>query len=551
MKKFLLLIILCSLPIFLFGQEVVEKIEITGNERVTKETILYYLSSREGDYYNQDLLKNDFRIILATGFFSNVKIEESEGQFGKIVNIIVEENPVIKEIIYKTGKKVKEDDIVDKLKENNEYILPYSYYSQYKIQRIEDTIRELLTEKGLAEGKVTTETNKKGQNELEIVFNIKEGPKIKIGEIVFEGNPKLKPSVLSGALKENKKHGILSWIMGKDSFKQNKVIEDLANLKQKFQEHGYMEASIGEPRFEDVKKRSIFLKKQTMKRIIIPVDAGYLYFVGEIKLEGNETFNTPGLRNLIKYKTGEIYSTKVREKAVEDIGELYRDFGFLYAQIIPVEKLDPKNKKVNVTFNRIEGDVAYLNRLEFRGNTYTIDKVIRREMVLREGNRLSFSMCKNSLLRMNQLGLVALQGELEIMPRPEDPTKIDVSVAVTELQRNNIQFTAGYSGYQGTFVALSYSTVNFLGAGERLELSLQYGKRIKNYSFGFSEPYFLDLPITLGFNIHDQLMILPGLYNHKGKGADFTFGARLKGYWQSSLSYSYENLEISDPNIRM
>ena len=153
------------------------------------------------------------------------------------------------------------------------------------------------------------------------------------------------------------------------------------------------------------------------------------------------------------------------------MGEIFRDFGYLYAQVIPVESLDPKNKIVNVTFNVYEGEVAFLHRLEFRGNAYTKDKVIRREMMHPRGRPLQPGLFKDSILRIKQLGLVDLEKDPDIKPNPDDPTQIDVQVNVKELQRNNIQFTAGYSGYEGTFVAFSYSTVNFLGAGENLEFT--------------------------------------------------------------------------------
>lgn len=547
MKKITIATILLLLPLVLFGQELIEKIEIAGNERVTQETILYYLQSREGGFFDRELLRRDFRVLWATGFFSDIKIEERDGTRGKIVKITVEENPIIKEITYKTGKKLKENDILDKLKENDEYILPYSYYSPHKVQRIQRTIEELLLEKGLQSGEVKVATNKKGMNEIEVVFDIKEGPKTKVGEIVFEGRPKLLQSVLRGAFKENKKHGLISWITGKDVFKQNKLSEDLASLKRRFQEHGYMEASIGEPRIEEVTKRSIFFKKQKMMKVIIPVNAGYRYMVGEVKIEGNKIINTKFLRELIKIKQDKVYSIKAREKAIEKIGELYRDAGYLWAQVMPVESLDPKRKRVNVTFNIYEGDVAYLNRLEFKGNTYTKDKVIRREVLIREGDRFSFAFFRDSIRRMQQLGLVELKGEPDIKPSPENPTHLDVTMNVTELQRNNIQFSAGYSGYQGTFIALGYSTVNFLGAGEKLDITFQHGKRIKNYTFGFSEPYFLDYPITLGFNIYSRYIVYPWLYDRKGKGIDFIFGARVKGYWRTNVTFGYEDVEIKFP----
>ena len=544
MKKILLAVVLSFVPLFLLGQEKIEKIEIIGNERVTRETVLFYLSSREGDFYSEELLRRDFQVLWSRGFFSNIRMEKEEGTRGKIVRIIVEENPIIRSITYKTGRKLKEDDITGKLKEEDEYILPYSYYSPYKIQKIKKTIEDLLIEKGLPSGKVKVEVDNIGKNEREVVFDINEGPRIKVGEVEFEGKPKLLRSVLKEAMKENRKHGLISWIMGKDVYKQNKLIEDIASIKSKYQEYGYMEATVGEPRIEEITKRSIFLKKQQMKKIIIPVDAGYLYRVGEVKIEGNKIIATKHLRKLVNFKEGDIYSTKVREKAREEMQEVYSDIGYLYAQIYPVESLDPKRKRVTVTFNILEGEVVFLNRLEFRGNTYTKDKVLRREMILQEGNRFSLAYFKDSLLRLNQLGLVEMEGEPDVKPVPEKPSLMNVTVNVRELQRNNIQFTAGYSGYEGTFVAFSYSTVNFLGAGEKLELMAQYGKRIKNYMFGFSEPYFLDLPMSLGFNIYNRYMIYPRLFIQKARGIDFNIGARVIGYLRSRLTYSFQKIEV-------
>lgn len=549
MKKAIFILVFSLLPLFVFGQDMIEKIEIVGNDRVTQETILYYLSSREGDYFDQNLLRRDFKVLWSTGFFSDLKIQEERGTSGKIVKIVLEENPIIKDIAYKTGKKVKQGDIVEKLKENNENILPYSYYSPYKIQRITATINDLLLEKGLMDGKVEVKTNKTGKNEVEVVFEIDEGPKLRVGEIVFEGNTKLRDSTLRNALKENKEHSIFAWITGKDSYKPNKLDADLANVRKRLQEQGFMEVTIGEPRIEDITRRTIFFKKQTMKRIIIPVDPGYRYTVGEVNVEGNQIVNTKFLQDLIKLKEGTVYNTKLREESVDDIREIYNDLGYLFAQIIPVENLDPKRKLVNVTFNIEEGEVAFLHRLEIKGNMYTKDKVIRREMLLYEGMRFSLALFKDSLLRMRQLGLVELDGEPDIKFNPEDPTQVDVTLRVKELQRNNVQFTAGYSGYEGTFVALSYSTVNFLGAGETLELSAQYGKRVKTYMFGFSEPYVFDLPLTLGFNIYDRFMVYPGLFDQKSRGVDLQASARVRGYWRTGLVYSFQKLKMDEPSI--
>jgi outer membrane protein insertion porin family len=550
MKRILLVSILLLLSGTLLAQEVVEKIEVIGNDRISRDTIIYYLSSREGDYYNEALLKKDFRVLWSTGFFADLRIEAEDGTRGKIIKIYVEENPVIKNVIFKTGKKVKQNDIVNKLKEKDEYIAAHSYYSPDKIQKAKKTIKELLEEKGLQAARIDTDLVRKGKNEVDLIFRIDEGPKLRVGEVVFVGRTKIPSSFLQEAMKENRPYNFFNWVVGKDVFKRNKLEEDVEAIKKKLQEFGYMEASVGEPRIEEITAKGPLFKKQKMVRLVIPVEPGYVYRTGEIKVEGNKFFKTQYVLSQVKLKPGEIYSIKKREKTVESLGEAYRNFAFVYAQIIPVESLDPKNKVVNVTFNINEGEVAYLRRLNFVGNTFTKDKVLRREMLLREGDRFSLAMFKDSILRIKQLGLVDVEKEPDIKPDPEQPTQIDVNINVKELQRNNLQFTAGYSGYEGTFVAFSYSTVNFLGAGETLDLTLQHGKRVKNYSFGLTEPYVFDKPMTLGFNIFDRKVNIPYLYNQLAKGISLIYGTRIYGYWRFNLTYSYQNTTLELPSYQ-
>jgi outer membrane protein insertion porin family len=543
-RTIVLALLVAALTGALAAQEILEKIEIVGNDRVTVETILYYLTVREGDPYTADLFRRDFRVLWSTGFFSNIKFEELRGTRGPIVRITVEENPTVRTITYKTGKKVKQDDIDKKLKEKDQSILPYSQYSPFKVQRIKDTITDLLFEKGLLASKIDTEIVKLGKNEVNIQIKINEGPKVRVGDVVFEGNTKLPPSTLKWSMKDNRPHSLFNWIASKDVYKENKIAEDVDLIKKKYQENGYMEAAVGQPRTEEIVRRSVVFKKQKMMKLVIPVNPGYLYRTGEIKVEGSKAINVKVVRTMVKLTPGEVYSTKAREKSVDDISEAFRDGGYVYVQVIPIENLDPKRKLVNVTFNINEGEVAFLNRLEFRGNTYTKDRVIRREMMIREGDRFGLGIFKNSILRIKQLGLVDLEKDPDIKPDATDPTKMDVLVNVKELQRNNIQFSAGYSGYEGTFIAFSYSTVNFLGAGETLELGIQQGKYIKNYSFGFSEPYLFDKPITAGFNLYKRDLHYIW-YWRKGTGVDLILGARLFKMWRANLTYTLEDVQMT------
>lgn len=545
-----ILIIFVFLTSSLSAQQIIEKIEVIGNDRISQETIIYYLSSREGDFYNEALLKKDFKVLWSTGFFSNLRIEEQDGNRGKIIRIFVEESPVIKSVIFRTGKKVKENDIVNKLKEKDEFIAAHSHYNPYRVQKAKRTIKELLEDKGLQAARIEAELVTRANNEVDLVFRINEGARLRVGEVVFVGRTKIPDGFLIEAIKANRQHNLLNLIGNKDVFKKNKIEENLAEIKKKLQEYGYMEATVGEPRFEEITKKNALFSRQKMMRIIIPIDPGHVYRTGEIKIEGNKFFTTKYLQTLVKLQPGDIYSSKRREKTVESMGESYRNFAFLYAQIIPVENLDPKKKVVNVTFNIQEGEVAFLRRLEFKGNTFTKDKVLRREFLLREGDRFSLAIFKDSLLRLKQLGLVDVEKEPDIKPDPENPTQIDVNLNVKELQRNNIQFTAGYSGYEGSFVAFSYSTVNFLGAGETLDLTLQHGKRVKNYSFGMSQPYIFDKPMTVGFSIFDRKVTIPYLYTQFAKGIRLMYGTRIYGYLRFNLNYSFQKQIMEVPSYQ-
>ncbi len=545
----LVAVFLAGLGLVLGAQERVEKIEVTGNRSVTRETILYYLTVQPGNPYDEEALRRDFRVLWSTGFFSNIRIESEAGADGRVVTIVVEENPVVKAIVYKTGKKLKEDAIVSKLKEKDEALLPHSYYSPPKVHRIRRTILDLLQEKGLTGGDVRADLVARGENELALTFRIKEGERMKVGKIEFAGAPALADRALVAAMKKTKPHGFLSWITGRDTFTEAKLAEDLANVKAALQEKGYLEATVGQPAVEETVRTTMLLKKRTMKKIVIPVRAGERYSVGEVKVEGAKLISPGYLRSLVKLAPGEVYSTKARVDAVEKMGETFRDIGYLYSRIVPVESLDPKGKRVNLTIRVDEGEPAFLHRLEFKGNAHTKDRALRREFLLREGDRFSLAVFKNSVLRLKQLGLVDLDKEPDIAPVEDNPAEIDVTVRVKELQKNNLQFSAGTSGYEGTYIMGSYSTVNLLGAGESLEVMAQYGKRTKNYVFSFNEPYILNLPLTAGFRIYDRSIYYPQLYSQQTRGVSFDAGFRVVGFWRANLTYGFEYLNLDSAPV--
>ncbi len=555
MKKVISYFFIFLLFQFFLSGENIEKIVIKGNSKVSKDTILFYMKSKENGIYSNEFIKKDFRSLWDTGFFENIKIESENGKSGKIITITIKENLMISSITYKTGKKIKEKDITEKLQENNIVLTTFSHYNPSKIKKIEKIIKDILLEKGYNEGRVNIITKKEKENIL-LTINVIQGPKTRIGSVIFPGlDPKLvSPGFVRRGMKNNKQHGILSTIGSKDVYNKEKMPEDLEKIKLRLQQKGFLEAKVGKPIFSIFNRYSVwnylwpFTKKRKMLKVSIPVELGPKYKIGEIKIEGNKIIRTDFLKGMAssKMKKGETYNIKVRDKIIENIRKFYGSLGYFYCQIAPVENLDPIKNIADLTLRIIENEVVYLGKLEFEGNTYTKDHVIRREWFLREGNVLNSNLLEDCIRRTKQLGLVTIEEMPEIKPDSQDPQKINITAKVKEINRQSINFNVGYSGYDGWFISAGYSTQNFLGQGETLSLNFLKGSRAENYNFGFTEPYILNLPASLGINVFKTSYNYPYLYTRNSAGFHIMSSYRFWRFWGSSLRYTLEKVEIDN-----
>lgn len=549
MKKTLWIISILFFLNFFLPAETIEKIILEGNKKVSQDTILFYMKSREKGVYSPTLLREDFKTLWNTGFFENITIETEGSGDNKTVKITVVENKLISSIVYKTGKKIKESDIIEKLQESNIVLTAFSYFNPSKINKIERVIKNMLIDKGYNQGKATV-TSKEDNNQINLVINVIQGPKTRIGDVTFPGleGEAISSQFLSNGMKHNKIHNLLNILGSKDVYNKEKIAEDLEAVKSRLQQKGYLEAKVGSPTTSMFDHPTVFGKKRSMMRITIPVEVGPRYKLGDVKVEGNKILKDAYFKETIKLKKGHYYNSKKRNKLIEEIQKVYGSLGYIYTNITPLENLDPVKKVADLTLRINEGEVAYVGKLEFKGNTFTRDHVIRREWFLKEGLRLNMNALESSITRMKQLGLVTIDKMPEIKPNPEDPQKVDIIAEVKELNRQMINFNVGYSGYDGWFIALGYSTQNFMGMGETLGVNLQTGTRAKQYQFSFSEPYLFNLPANLGISLHKTDVDYYTLYRQKSAGFDVSTSFRFLGYCGASLQYSFDNIEMSDVN---
>lgn len=506
-------------------QQVVESVDIQGNRRLRDEDLLYYIKTRPGDVYDPAGLERDLKELLSLNFFDKTatRVLTEEGVRGG-VNVIFEvrELPIIRDLQFQGLKAVQESDVLKAFREQRVGISKESVYDPVKARNATRVLRELLASKGFPNAKVTVKEEEVSATSIAVTFDIEQGNRSRIIDIEFEGNQVFKDGELRGSLLLVKETGLISRFKGQDILDLKKLQYDLQkNVRAYMWSKGYFQARIGEPEVVGLGvKRTDFIplitlplplissKDDTLK-IIIPVTEGKLFRVGELKVEGNSIFSEQQILSYVGLKTGEVANGKRLQDAVyEDLKKVYGSQGFIQydAEFSPEFKDNPAKPDegiVDITIKIEEGKQFTLRRLEFTGNTFTRDRVLRREFLMNESDIYNQNYLEISIARLNQTQYFdPIDKDQDIEQRPdEEQGNVDLFVKVKEKGRQQISFNGGISGLGGSFFGLEYSTNNLAGRGEILSFAFGAGNRQQSLQFTYQEPYFRDRPISVGFSV--------------------------------------------------
>lgn len=506
-------------------QQLVETVDIQGNRRLRDEDLFYYIRTRPGDTYDPAQLERDLRELLSLSFFdkTSARVLTEPGIRGG-VNVIFEvrELPIIRDLQFSGGDAVPESEILKAFRENRIGISKESVYDPAKARDARRLLRELYAAKGYPNAKVEVREEEVSATSTAITFEIDQGRRSRIIDIEFEGNTNFKDGELRKQLQLVRETGLISRFKGQDILDLRKLEYDLnKNVREYMFSKGYFQARIGEPRVEGLGvKRTGFpilklfplplvTSKDDTLRIIVPVVEGKIFRVGEVTIEGNSIFSEQQISAIVGVKPGEIANGKrLREALFEDLKKIYGGQGFVQydVELEPNFKDNPNNPDegiVDIAIRIDEGKQFRLRRLEFTGNDFTRDEVLRREMLVNEGDIYNQVRIETSLIRLNQTGYfdpIDKDQDLEVRPN-EERGEVDVAVKVRERGRQQISFNGGTSGISGTFIGLEYSTNNLLGRGEVLSFAFGAGNRQQNFQFTFQEPYFQDRPIAVGLSL--------------------------------------------------
>ncbi len=498
----------------------IEAIEFRGSRRVPQDTLRALIFSRRGDAINEEALNRDFMALWNTGRFDDIRLEREPGRTGFIVRFVVQERRVVRSIKYDGMKSVTISEILDRFKERKVGLQVESQYDPNRVQRAANVLKEYLAERGRQFATVTPELKQVPPSSLEVNFRVVEGPKVKVGEIQIDGNSVFSDRVVRRAMKNLKPVGIpyslfLENLFAK-TFDSTKLEEDKDRVRNYYQERGYFTARATGDKVQIVDtgggkfRVPLFYPNKPGKKadLTITLEEGLKYKLGKINFEGVKFFRTPEslFRPVFGMGEGDVFSTAKFRKGLEQLRKLYGEFGFL--DMVPEPNFDPNTTTgvLDLTMSVDEGKQFFVRRIDFSGNSTTRDKVIRRELLIDEGDLFNTRLWEVSLLRLNQLGYfeVLKENEAANITRDTKNNTVDITLKVKERGRNSVQLSGGVSGIAGSFISFGYSTNNFLGLGETLSIDTQLGDRIRSATFGFTEPYLFDRPITAGFTVFYQ-----------------------------------------------
>lgn len=571
--------------------EPIVAIEVLGSQKQTSETVIFKSGLKVGD----DLRNVDFTAIIeklwATGAFDDIKLELAEVKGGRKVILRVKERPLIKEVDFRGGTEVGLTNIKDKVKEKKLTINPDTVYDPESARKVKDLIVDQAGEKGFRSPVVDITLEPLSPGVARLVFDIKEGGKARIYTVNFRGNKVYSTPQLRSVMEKTRQHWMFSWITTHDLLVDKNLEEDLDNVKKAYWKLGYKDVFVGKPIIEvedhttpkQKTKNETLLKEGKSPKydlratLTIPILEGEKFYEGTFKVEGGKLFR----ESFYAGKYAEVkrdnhswfqkffnirpsiaaprptdppvpFDLASVNETVDKIKEAYSHQAYILFRA--EKKLEVREeggvKKVDTLLKMDEGELHTIRRIEFEGNVTTKDKVLRRSMLMREGDPFQTDRFKDSILSISQLSFFDVKSSEPKVDLVPDKPQVDIVIRGEESGVNEMLFQGGYGSLFGFSLGVSFSTRNLGGGGETLSVSYNGGKYSKSVSVGFTEPFVFDLPYSFSTSVsngsadYDASRVgVANAYKQFTRSVGFSVGARLSNWfpeqpWAFFTTYS-------------
>ncbi len=536
--KSLINIFIVLLTSVVFGQEIgpeknlfkIGGIRIDGLKKVEKEAVIDKIASKKGSVLTNYILKKDIQKIYKLKYFESVEAHQEKN----ILVFKVIEKPIIAKIVIDGNNEVDKDDLISQIKSKE--------YAILDINTIKSDVKALLKqyeEKGFYLASVDYSLRKVDKENVDLVFKVKEFDKVKVKKITFLGNQAFSDDELKGIM-ETREESLFSFMSGSGNFKEMGFKTDIERMKYFYRTKGYLRVNVGTPDVtvsED--KKWVF--------ITVKVNEGPKFSVRDITFKGEVLYSHDELMEKVKLKPEDTYSEELLRKDIQKLTETYQDEGYAFANVLRNLNVVPGENKVDIEFSFEKGKLANFGKITIKGNTKTRDKVVRRELRIKEGTRFSGTGLRESKENVNRLGFFEPGSVIfnTVSPPGRDDV-LDVEITVKEKSTGQISLGAGYSTATGGFFQASITQNNFRGLGQQLSFTTNLAKEQKSFSISFTEPYFRDTKWTTGGELFKNENQQLAAYDYKKQGFALRVGYPIFDYTRIFTTYKLEETNLSN-----
>ena len=515
----------------------IERIIVNGNQRIEDRTVLSYILVEPGSSFDANRIDLSLKSLFATGLFADAKFD----RVGNQLVITLVENPIVSRVMIEGSKAMAEDKIREEIQ-----IAPRGVFTAARMQADVQRIMELYRQSGRFAAKVTPEYVPLDQNRVDVIFSITEGPVSGVRAINFLGNEEYSDNRLRKEIVTRQSRW-WQFFSSNDNYDPGRMEYDRDLLRQFYQNKGYYDFRVESAVAELTPDQKDFY-------ITYTIDEGEIYRFGEVSVETElEKLNTDALRASLSAKSGDLFRGDTIEQSIDGLTYVAGIGGYAFIDVRPEISADMETKTVNVTFHVNEGPRVYINRINIVGNTQTLDRVIRRELRINEGDAFNRVLLDRSRNRVRALGYFK---DVEVTELPTaDPDQIDVDLKVTEQPTGEMSFSAGFSSSESFLVDVSVAQRNVLGRGQSASARVSTSALQQILDLQYTEPRFLDRNMSAGLGAFATRLDYSdtdlGGYTTESMGVSAQLGFPLSDRLQLGLKYTLQNdkIDVVDQSI--
>ncbi|HLO77052.1 MAG TPA: outer membrane protein assembly factor BamA [Magnetospirillum sp.] len=509
----------------------VRQIVVQGTQRIEVETVKSYMAIAEGDPYDADRIDRSLKTLYNTGLFADVAIRRE----GEVVVVRVVENPIINRIAFEGNKRIKEEELTQETQ-----LRPRVVYTRTKVQNDVKRILDLYRRNGRFGATVEPKIIQLEQNRVDLVFEINEGEPTYVKRINFVGNHKYSDSRLREVLmtKEERWYRFFS---SDDTYDPDRVTYDRELLRRYYLKHGYADFRVVSGVAELTPDRQGFF-------ITFTVEEGERYKFGTSTINANlKDLKAEDLNPLLVSQQGDWYNADQVEDIVQKLTDAVGTKGYAFVDVKPQVNRDRDNKVINVTYNIQEGPRVYVERIDISGNVRTLDKVIRREFKLVEGDAFNTAKLRRSRQRIKDLNFFE-KAEVTNVPSETAPDRTVIKVDVQEKSTGEVSFGVGWSTVAGPLVEVSMRERNLLGRGQDVKATASVGTKQNQALFSFTEPYFLDRQLAAGVDVFATTRKLQteSSYDYNSMGGALRAGYQVQENLRQDWKYTLKRDQVQN-----